>query len=102
MSQNPRTPAAASPATDTPADASANRRPIHRIRLGYCQAAIWENETPHGPRHAVALERLYTDADGKWQRTRSFNASDLPTLAALLHLAIADLHHRRSDPWEGE
>jgi hypothetical protein len=86
----------------TPAEAPAGKRPIHRIRLGYLQAALWENETPHGVRHSVTLERLYTDAEGKWQSTRSFNESDLPGLAALLHLAIADLHHRRSEPWDGD
>jgi len=87
---------------ETPDDTSAGNRPVQRIRLGYCQAAIWENESEFGVRYSVSLERLYTDDEGNWQHTRTFNAGDLPTLAALLQLAIADIHHRRSEPWEGE
>lgn len=90
------------PAPDTPSDTTAGNRPIHRIRLGFCQAAIWENQSEYGVRYSVSLERLYTDDEGNWQYTRTFNAGDLPTLAALLHLAIADIHHRRCEPWEGE
>ena len=50
----------------------------------------------------MSLERLYTDEEGNWQYTRTFNASDLPNLAALLHLVIADVHHRRCEPWDGQ
>ena len=87
---------------DPPAGAEGGNRPVHRIRLGSCQAAIWENQGEYGVRYSVSLERLYTDDEGNWQHTRTFNAGDLPALAALLHLAIADIHHRRSEPWEGE
>ncbi|HZW30515.1 MAG TPA: hypothetical protein VFF52_07370 [Isosphaeraceae bacterium] len=97
----PAAPAAA-PAPEPPGEAEGGNRPVHRIRLGSCQAAIWENEGEYGVRYSVSLERLYTDEEGNWQYTRTFNASDLPNLAALLHLAIADIHHRRTDPWNGE
>jgi hypothetical protein len=89
------------PATETPADTTAGNRPVQRIRLGFCQAAIWENQGEYGVRYSVSLERLYTDDEGNWQYTRTFNAGDLPTLAALLQLAIADIHQRRTDPWNG-
>src|SRR5689334_21913628 len=107
MARTPiRTPATA-PTTPAPAAADAaepgeGRRPVHRIRLGYCQAALWENESEYGVRYTVTLERLYTDAEGAWQYTRTFGAHDLPALAALLQLVIADLHHRRAEPWDGE
>ena len=97
----PHTPAPARQ-PEPPAEAEGDNRPVHRIRLGFCQAAIWENQGEFGVRYSVSLERLYTDDEGNWQYTRTFNAGDLPTLAALLQLTIADIHHRRSEPWEGE
>ena len=87
---------------EPPAEGEGGNRPVQRIRLGFCQAAIWENPSEFGVRYSVALERLYTDEEGNWQYTRTFNASDLPNLAALLHLVIADIHHRRSEPWDGQ
>ena len=98
----PKPPAGTAPASEPQGEAEGGTRPVHRIRLGSCQAAIWENEGEYGVRYSVSLERLYTDEEGKWQYTRTFNASDLPNLAALLPLVIADIHHRRTDPWNGE
>ena len=67
-------------------------RPVHTIQLGYLQAAIWQNETEHGPRFGVTLERLYRDQEERWQSTRSFRPGDLPTLIQVLQLAVADLY----------
>lgn len=100
--QRPEPAPAHQPDPPEQAEAEGGNRPVHRIRLGFCQAAIWENEGEFGARYSVSLERLYTDEEGNWQYTRSFNASDLPNLAALLHLVIADVHQRRSEPWHGE
>ncbi|MGE3821719.1 MAG: hypothetical protein AB7I30_20090 [Isosphaeraceae bacterium] len=76
-------------------------RPVDSIRLGTIQAAIWQDETEHGPRFGVTLERLYREKDGnKWQSSRTFRPGDLPTLIQVLTLVVVDLYHRRGDPWD--
>ena len=83
--------------------APAVKRPVHEVRMGRIKAAIWENETAYGVRHSVTLERLYTDAEGNWQHTRTFNDSDLPTLAALLHAPVEQKQvDKHADPREDQ
>ena len=43
-------------APETAADALPGNRPLHRIRLGFCQAAIWENQSEYGVRYSVSLD----------------------------------------------
>ena len=76
------------------------KRPVQTIRLGVVQAAIWQDDTEHGPRFGITLERLYRDKDEKWQSSRTFRPGDLPTLIQVLTLAVADLFHRRGEPWD--
>ncbi len=44
-----------------------NNKPVHEIRMGRIKAAIWENATQNGPRHNVALVRIYKDSI-QWSR----------------------------------
>ena len=49
MANNTKT---ATPKTQEPkAEATANRKPIHEIRMGRIKAAIWQNETDNGIRY---------------------------------------------------
>lgn len=62
-------------------------KPVHEVRLGVVKAAIWANETKHGIRHSVTLQRLYKDGDD-WKTTESFGRDELPLVSK-----VADLAH---------
>ena len=34
------------------------QKPIHKVRIGSIVACVWRNETEHGPRFNVTVERL--------------------------------------------
>jgi len=85
MANNTKT---ATPKTQEPkAEAVANRKPIHEIRMGRIKAAIWQNETDNGIRYNVTVGRLYKDGES-WTQTESFGRDDLPVLAK-----VADQAH---------
>ena len=61
MANNTKT---ATPKTQQPkAEAAANCKPIHEIRMGRIKAAIWQNETDNGIRYNVTVGRLYKAAN---------------------------------------
>jgi hypothetical protein len=62
-------------------------KPIHEVRLGNIKAAVWRNDTEHGPRYNATFNRLYFD-NGAWHRTESYGRDDLLLLAK-----VADLAH---------
>ena len=85
MANNTKT---ATPKTPEPkAEAAANRKPIHEIRMGRIKAAIWQNETDNGIRYNATFGRLYKDGES-WKQTESFGRDDLPVLAK-----VADQAH---------
>lgn len=63
--------------------------PVHRIRAGAVEIAIWENESQKGyePMYAARVQRSYTDADGKWHNTTSLQGTDLLVAAQLSEAA---------------
>lgn len=63
------------------------KKPAHEVRIGPVKAAIWLNETEHGPRFNVTFERLYREGD-TWKSTSSFGRDDLLVLAK-----VADRAH---------
>ena len=48
----------------------ANARPVHTIRLGRVQVAIWKNTTSNGDRFNMTLSQGYKDGD-TWKETTS-------------------------------
>lgn len=60
--------------------AGAKSGPLHTIKLGKVQATIWRNETKHGPRFNVTVNRLYLDGE-TWKRSDSFGRDELLTAA---------------------
>ena len=48
----------------------ANTRPVHTVRLGRIQVAIWKNETSKGDRFNMTLTQGYKDGD-TWKETTS-------------------------------
>lgn len=59
-------------------------KPVHSIRVGLLQAAIWENPTAASP-FSVTLERRYRlRGTDEWKGTSSLRADDLLNAAKLL------------------
>lgn len=66
------------------------QKPIHTVKLGLIEAAIWRNETEGKPRFNVTLGRLYpVEGEGRttWRSTDSFGRDDLLAAAKTLDLA---------------
>jgi hypothetical protein len=61
-------------------------QPLHVIRLRNIRAAVWVNETEHGPIHNVTVQRLYK-VGPEWRTSNSFGRDDLLLLAKVLDLA---------------
>ena len=48
----------------------AKARPVHTVRLGRVQVAIWKNETANGDRFNMTVSQGYKDGD-EWKDTQS-------------------------------
>jgi len=95
MANNTKT---ATPKTQEPkAEAAANRKPIHEIRMGRIKAAIWQNETDNGIRYNVTVGRLYKDGND-WKQTESFGRDDLPVLAKVADQAHTFIFQKQQEP----
>ena len=63
-------------------------KPAWKIRMGAIKAAIWRNESSHGPRFNVTFCRIYKDrADEQWKSSDSFGKEDLLLLAKVANAA---------------
>ena len=76
--------------------AKAANKPVNEVRLGRIKAAIWENETPNGPRHNVTLQRIYKDGE-EWKTSDSFGRDDLPLVMKVADLAHSWIYQSGSD-----
>ena len=86
------------PKTQEPkAEAAANRKPIHEIRMGRIKAAIWQNETDNIIRYNVTFGRLYKDGTD-WKQTESFGRDDLPVLAKVADQAHSFIFQKQQEP----
>lgn len=73
----------------TPKAEPAKNRPVHDVRMGRICGAIWTQAGTDGQTwYTVTISRIYRDNDGNWQRSDSFNRTDLPLVAK-----VADLCH---------
>ena len=63
-----------------------SKKPVHSIRLGRIEVAIWENEGQKGSFHNVTVSRSYKDGDD-WKKSDSFGRDDLPLVAKALDQA---------------
>ena len=54
-------------------------RPIHSIRAGRVELAIWENTREPGPPFDVTLSRSYKDGE-TWKTVHNFSAYDVDNL----------------------
>jgi len=64
-------------------------KPIHEIRLGTIQAAIWANENrPNDVWFGVTVSRRYNDGPC-WKDSSTFRRDDLPVVAKIMEMAYA-------------
>jgi hypothetical protein len=66
--------------------ASKTAQPVHKIRSGALEAAIWKNDGEKGPWYSVTASRSYKQGE-EWKQANSFGFDDLLPLAKLLDLA---------------
>lgn len=73
-------------------------QPYARIRLGVIHAAIWRNVNEQNRvNYSVSLEKRYTDADGEWKSTTSFQRDDLLILEKAASLAFERIHEAQAN-----
>jgi hypothetical protein len=86
----PTTTTAATPSQTNPAPASENK-PHEHLTIGAVRAAIWANQTQHGPMFTATFQRRWKDAGtGEWKTSTSYGRTELLQLAKL-----ADRVHSR-------
>lgn len=75
-------------------------RPVHQVRFGNVKAAIWAQQTQHGPMFSVTVNRSYTTKgdDGKdvWRDSDSFGRDDLLVLAKALDACHTWIYAQKS------
>ncbi len=79
-------------------------KPVHNVKVGLIEAAIWKNETERGPRYNVTFRRNYvveTNGQRTWRSTDSFGRDDLLTVAKLADLAHTWIAEQKTSA-EGE
>lgn len=76
--------------------------PIHKIRIGAIQAAIWRNKTEKGTFHNVTVKRGYKDKDGEWKDTDSFGRDDLLVLAKVIDHAHSWICYKAKEKADDE
>ena len=67
----------------------AEKKPVHRIRLGRISAAIWRNKSERGAEwYRVGITRSWKQ-DEEWRETASYDVEDLPVVAQAAMMAHA-------------
>ena len=66
--------------------------PEKKFRAGAISATVWVNKGQNGQGEetefrTIAVDRNYTDKEGKWHTTNSLRVNDLPKLQAVLRRA---------------
>ena len=80
-------------------------KPVHNVKLGLIEAAIWRNETEGRARFNVTVRRSYVVEDeGRrtWRSTDSFGRDDLLALAKVADLAHTWIHEQAAVKAEAE
>ena len=75
-------------------------RPVHTVRYGTIQAAIWRNVVDSGnasrAMYNVTFSRSYKDGQNKWKESSSFGADDLLVLAKAANDAHTWINNERA------
>ncbi len=62
------------------------KKPVHKLRDGAIEIAVWQNDSDNGPFYTVTHTRSYKHKD-EWKESDSYGKDDLLVLAKLLDLA---------------
>jgi hypothetical protein len=62
------------------------QKPVHKIRSGAIEVAIWRNKGEKGPFYSVTMSRSYKKGDD-WKQADSYSADDLLLLSKLIDQA---------------
>jgi hypothetical protein len=73
-----------------------NTIPSHTSRAGKIRVAVWEHHGENGVAHKIMVNRLFQQGD-KWQRGRTFFASELPAIVQAVNSARQWIDHRRQE-----
>ena len=65
---------------------TANVKPVHKIRAGALEVAIWQREGKNGPFYSVTMSRSYKQGE-EWKQADSYDGEDLLLLAKLIDQA---------------
>lgn len=58
-------------------------KPIHSIRVGRVEVAIWKNQSETAAWYNFTFQRSYRDDEGDFKNTATFGRDDLPVIAFL-------------------
>lgn len=70
----------------TTKDEKPARKPVHTIRSGAIEVAIWLRDGDKGPFYTATPRRSYKQGD-EWKETDSFGEDDLLRLGKMIHQA---------------
>lgn len=77
-------------------------KPIHTIRRGSIEGAIWENQTETGAViYGVTIDRTY-EKDGVLKSTRRFSKGHLLQVARVAELAEAWVYEKEKNQHDAE
>ena len=76
------------PTTEQENKPAPRNQPVHHIRMGRIDGAIWQNHSENGTWYNVTFSRSYKDANDEWKSADSFSVNDL-----LLVAKVADEAH---------
>jgi hypothetical protein len=65
---------------------SSTTKPVHKIRAGALEVAIWLKEGEKGPFYNVTMSRSYKHGE-EWKQSDSYSGDDLLLLAKLIDQA---------------
>lgn len=65
---------------------SSKEKPVHKIRAGALEVAVWRREGEKGPFYNVSMSRSYKQGE-EWKQSDSFGQDDLLLMAKLLDMA---------------
>jgi hypothetical protein len=65
---------------------SEKAKPVHKVRAGGIEVAVWQKESDKGPWYSVSMSRSYKQGE-EWKQSDSFGADDLLLLCKLLDRA---------------
>lgn len=66
--------------------------PIHKVKVGSINVAVWENKGEKGTFQTITMERTYTKDNGKtFEHTNSLRKNDLPKAILALQKAYESL-----------